>query len=219
MAEYLNSNVKHLRNEKNISQQNLADEIGVDRSTVSRIENGEIETTVDNAIKIADALNVSLNDLVSKDLRFDNAKTIELPKRIVKIPVYGIIKAGSPLEAQNDIIDYINIPEEMTKGGKEFYGLKISGDSMAPTYLENDIVIFEHNEDLSIANGKDCAVMVNGFDATFKNVRLNQSGITLIPLNVNNSDNYEPTFYDSDQIQNLPVKIVGIARKIERNID
>ena len=90
---------------------------------------------------------------------------------------------------------------------------------MYPKYQEKDIVIFEHTNDLDKVNGKDCAVMVNGFDATFKNVRLNQAGLTLIPLNINNSDGYEPTFYDSEQIEKLPVKIVGIARKIERNLD
>ena len=213
MAEYLNNNVKHLRNVNNVSQQSLADKIGVDRSTVSRIENGEIETTVENAIKLANAFNVTLNDLVSKDLRFDNGELIELPKRIVKIPVYGTIKAGTPIEAQQDILEYVDIPEEWTKGGKRYYGLKISGDSMMPKYQDNDIVIFQYIEDMVEANGKDCAVMVNGFDATFKNVRLNQNGIQLIPLNINNLDGYEPTFYDSEQIQSLPIKIVGIARE------
>ncbi|MCI8460990.1 MAG: helix-turn-helix transcriptional regulator, partial [Bacilli bacterium] len=53
MAEFLNSNIKYLRTCKNISQQSLADEVGLDRSTISRIENNEIETTIDNAIKIA----------------------------------------------------------------------------------------------------------------------------------------------------------------------
>ena len=213
MAEYLNNNVKNLRNVNNVSQQSLADKIGVDRSTVSRIENGEIETTVENAIKLANAFNVTLNDLVSKDLRFDNGELIELPKRIVKIPVYGTIKAGTPIEAQQDILEYVDIPEEWTKGGKRYYGLKISGDSMMPKYQDNDIVIFQYIEDMVEANGKDCAVMVNGFDATFKNVRLNQNGIQLIPLNINNLDGYEPTFYDSEQIQSLPIKIVGIARE------
>lgn len=213
MAEYLNSNVKHLRNEKKISQQSLADKIGVDRSTVSRIENGEIETTIDNAMKIADVLDISLNDLVSKDLRFDNAEPVDILDNIVKIPIYGTIKAGTPIEAQQDILEYVDIPKEWTKGGKQFYGLKISGDSMYPKYQTDDIVIFEQTDDLTLVNGKDCAVMVNGFDATFKNVRLNQIGLQLIPLNINNSDGYEPTFYDSEQIQNLPVKIVGIARE------
>ena len=213
MAEFLNNNVKFLRTAKNISQQKLADEIGVDRSTVSRIENGEIETTIDNAVRIADVLNVSLNDLVSKDLSFDNGEIIELPKRIVKIPVYGTIKAGTPIDTQQDILEYVDIPEEWAKGGKRYYGLKISGDSMMPKYQDNDIVIFQYTEDMIESNGKDCAVMVNGFDATFKNVRLNTAGIQLIPLNINNADGYEPTFYDSEQIQSLPVKIVGIARE------
>lgn len=72
MAEFLNNNIKYLRTQYGISQQGLADKIGIDRSTVSRIENNEIETTIDNAIKIADALNVSLYDLVGKDLRLNN---------------------------------------------------------------------------------------------------------------------------------------------------
>lgn len=75
MAEFLNNNIKFLRTKNGISQQGLADKVGIDRSTVSRIENNEIETTIDNAIKIADALNVSLYDLVSKDLRTINIET------------------------------------------------------------------------------------------------------------------------------------------------
>lgn len=72
MAEFLNNNIKYLRTQYGISQQELADKIGIDRSTISRIENSEIETTIDNAIKIAKALNVSLGDLVGKDLRLNN---------------------------------------------------------------------------------------------------------------------------------------------------
>ena len=72
MAEFLNDNIKYLRNTKGISQQGLADKVGIDRSTVSRIENNEIETTIDNAIKIADALGVTLYDLVGRDLSKPN---------------------------------------------------------------------------------------------------------------------------------------------------
>ncbi len=72
MAEFLNDNIKYLRTKYGISQQGLANKIGIDRSTVSRIENNEIETTIENAIKIAKALNVPLYDLVGKDLRISN---------------------------------------------------------------------------------------------------------------------------------------------------
>lgn len=71
MAEFLNKNIKHLRNCKGISQQDLADKVGIDRSTISRIENNEIETTIDNALKISDVLEVPIADLLNKDLTHD----------------------------------------------------------------------------------------------------------------------------------------------------
>lgn len=213
MAEHLNNNVKHLRSVKGISQQTLADKVGVDRSTISRIENGEIETTIDNAMKIANVLKVNIEDLITKDLTFDNGTLIDVNCETIQIPVLGTIKAGIAIEAQEDILEYVDIPKGWVKGGKTFYGLKISGDSMFPKYNESDIVIFEHTEDYVLAQNKDCAVMVNGFDATFKNVTITEMGITLVPLNLNNSDNYQPTFYSKEQIATLPVKIVGIARE------
>lgn len=213
MAEHLNNNVKHLRSVKGISQQALADKVGVDRSTISRIENGEIETTIDNAMKIANVLKVKIEDLITKDLTFDNGTLVDVDCETIQIPVLGTIKAGIAIEAQEDILEYVDIPKDWVKGGKTFYGLKISGDSMFPKYNESDIVIFEHTEDYILAQNKDCAVMVNGFDATFKNVTITEMGITLVPLNLNNSDNYQPTFYSKEQIATLPVKIVGIARE------
>lgn len=213
MAEHLNNNVKHLRSVKGISQQTLADKVGVDRSTISRIENGEIETTIDNVLKIANVLKVNIEDLITKDLTFDNGTLIDVDCETIQIPVLGTIKAGIAIEAQEDILEYVDIPKDWVKGGKTFYGLKISGDSMFPKYNESDIVIFEHTEDYVLAQNKDCAVMVNGFDATFKNVTITEMGITLVPLNLNNSDNYQPTFYSKEQIATLPVKIVGIARE------
>ena len=215
MAEFLNNNVKHLRTEKKISQQTLADAIGVDRSTISRIENGEIETTIENAIKIANKLNVSLNDLVSKDLRFDNAELIDVTSNIIKIPVYGTIKAGIPIESQADIIDYIDIPKEWTRGGKKFYGLKLSGDSMFPKYNDKDIVIFEQNEDTELFNGKDVAVMINGTESTFKKILVNNQGIVLQPYNMA----YDIMMFSKEQVDQLPIKVVGIAREKRTKID
>ncbi len=72
MAKYLNDNIKYLRTKKGISQQALANKVGIDRSTISRIETNEIETTIDNALKIADYFNVSIKDLTTKDLTKEN---------------------------------------------------------------------------------------------------------------------------------------------------
>lgn len=72
MAEFLNKNIKYLRNQKGLSQSDLANKIGIDRSTISRIENNESETTIENAIKIADAFDITVNCLLNQDLTIPN---------------------------------------------------------------------------------------------------------------------------------------------------
>ena len=131
----------------------------------------------------------------------------------MQIPVLGTIRAGLSIESQENILDYIDIPKEWIKGGKSFFALKISGDSMYPKYNENYLVIFERLENYLLANNKDCAVIVSISEATFKNVNITESGITLVPINLNNIDGYKPTFYSKEQITKLPVKIVGIAKE------
>ena len=204
--------------EKYGSIRNFSDKIGLPNSTVvSILDRGIGNSNITNVMKMCKALNISADKLIDENkiisiLNFDNAEYVNAHViDTVKIPVLGVIKAGMPIEAQEDIIEYIDIPLEWTKGNKTFYGLKISGDSMSPKYQPNDVVIFEHTADITLANGKDCAIMVNGFDATFKKFNINNDGVTLTPLNQENSDKFPTTFYNSDQVNNLPVRIIGIA--------
>jgi SOS-response transcriptional repressors (RecA-mediated autopeptidases) len=211
--KYIGNKIRNLREQRNLTQEEIAEYLNTTPQTISRYEIGDRKTNQDILFKLAEYFKVSINDFFPP-LSFDNASIADISSdNTIQIPVLGSIKAGTPIEAQEDILEYVDIPTEWTKGGKLYYGLKISGDSMYPKYNENDIVIFEHIEDFVSAQKKDCAVMVNGFDATFKNVTITENGITLVPLNINNSDNYQPTFYDNEQINSLPVKIVGIARE------
>lgn len=215
----LEEKLKNIIIDKYGSIRQFAIKIDIPYTTVDSIlKRGIDNSNVGNVIKMCKALNLSIDKLLdNKDnfinLEFDNAQIVDVSSDSIQIPVLGTIKAGIAIEAQEDIIEYIDIPKNWLKGGKSFYGLKISGDSMYPKYDENDIVIFEQTNDYTSANKKDCAVMVNGFDATFKNVTINENGITLVPLNLNNSDNYQPTFYNNEQIEKLPIKIIGIARE------
>lgn len=210
MAEYFSSNLKFLRESKNLSQSKLAELIGVNQTTIARWEDDNRVPTIDNAIDVADALGIPLPDLLGKDLKFDNGEIVDISSNMIKIPVYGTIKAGIPIESQTDITEYVEIPKEWTKGGKSFYGIKISGDSMYPKYDEGDIVIFEYIQDFETANGKDCAIMINGSESTFKKVLLNEQGIVLQPYNLGV---YDVMMYNNQQIEDLPIKVVGVARE------
>ncbi len=56
--------VKQLREEQRLSQYDLSKLAGVQQSTISYIEIGEKNPSVDTAIKLANALGVDLNTLV-----------------------------------------------------------------------------------------------------------------------------------------------------------
>lgn len=221
---YIGDFIKQYRGETSL--RDFAKKCDISHTHLDSIEKGydprtgkPIRVTVETLKKIAKAMNMSINDLLIKsgdvkvsDLMFDNAELIGNEfVETVTIPVLGVIKAGTPIEAQQDILEYIEIPKQWTKGGKKFYGLKISGDSMSPKYQPDDIVIFEQSEDVDRANGKDCAVMVNGYDATFKKFTLNENGVILTPLNLDNSDGYQITFYNKEDVASLPVRVIGIA--------
>lgn len=91
------------------------------------------------------------------------------------------------------------------------FTLTLKDSSMEPYFMSGDILIFEKTEDCE--NGQFCAVAVNGDDATFKKVTKTDAGIMLQPLN----PAFETKFYTNDQIDSLPVTIIGVLKQIRRN--
>ena len=83
---------------------------------------------------------------------------------------------------------------------------------MSPTYLDGDTIILEKVDDCE--NGQDAVVMVNGSDGTFKRVFKNENGIILQPLN----PEYQPLVFSNEQIANLPIRVIGVAKEIRRKI-
>ena len=211
----LEEKIKNMIIEKYGSIRQFALKIDVPYTTVDSIlKRGIDNSNVNNAIKVFKALGLSIDKSLENQelikINFDNGELYNMNSENIKIPVLGVIKAGIAIEAQENILEYVDIPKEWSKGGKTYYGLLISGDSMFPKYQDKDIVIFEKTETNDISfNKKDCAVLVNGFDATFKNVSINEDGITLTPLNPYNSDGFITTTYTNQQILELPVKIIG----------
>lgn len=77
MARFFNKNLKYVRQQKGISQQELADKLKIDRSTISRWENDEMDITVGNAILIADFFNIPIEDFTSKDMTKNDNKSLD----------------------------------------------------------------------------------------------------------------------------------------------
>lgn len=200
--------IKKLRLDRNWNQEYVAQKLNISVPALSRYESGTYEPKSLAIISdFAKLYNVTTDYLLGLNVDYNHSDTSS-----AVVFVYGTIPAGVPMECIEDIIDTEEIPVEMLKGGKEYFGLKIKGNSMSPTYLDGDTIIFEKADDCE--SGQDCVVMVNGNDGTFKRIFKNGNSIILQPLN----SEYQPMIYSSEQILNLPVRIIGIAREIRRKL-
>lgn len=195
--------LKDLRESKGLSTRQVAYLTGISNGFISLIERGLRVPSEDVLKALAKAYNVDYLDLYKRaNLLVNVNKTT--------IKVYGTIPAGIPMECIEDIVDTEEITEDMLNGDREYFGLKIKGDSMYPEYLDGDIIILEKVADAE--SGSDCVVMVNGEDGTFKRIYKTESGIILQPLN----SSYQPLNFTNDEIIKLPVKIIGKVVELRR---
>lgn len=194
--------LQKIRKEKGLNQSSLAKRIGVSRSAVSMWETGASQPDHGILLKLSEVLGVSLDELLG------NTNSPSKPKG-VKIPVLGTVPAGIPIEAIEDILDYEEITEEMSRSGK-YIALKIRGDSMFPDIKNGDVVIVRLQPD--VESGETAVVMVNGDEATCKKVIKRPSGITLAA----NNPAYEPRYFTSEEISSTPVRVVGKVVELRR---
>lgn len=207
--------LKDLRLQKDISLREVEKLTGIGFSHLSMIENGKRNVTPALLKNLASIYSYNYLDLYEKAGYIDLAEKEKLDNKTANnnsaiVMIYGTIPAGIPMECIEDIIDTEEISADMLKSGKQYFGLKIKGDSMNPEYLDGDTIILEKVDDCE--NGQDCVVMVNGNDGTFKRVFKNENGIILQPLN----NEFQPMVYSNEQIKNLPVRVIGKVVELRR---
>ena len=190
--------IKYLREEREYSQVDLANIVGISKQSLYKYENNIITNIPSDKIElVANALNTTPSYLMGWD-----EESAHSHLKGVKIPVLGNVSAGIPVEAIEDIIDYEEITEEMNKTG-EFFALRINGDSMEPKFSIGDVVIVKKQEDAE--SGDVVIVTINGNDATCKRLKKYNDNLVLISSN----PKYEPMIYTSDDVKNKPISILG----------
>lgn len=193
--EILASNLQKLMDRESITQKDIAVIAGVSQQSVSNWLAGKLMPRMGAIEKIAEYFDVAKSDLLEMKDGYESKAT--------RIPVLGTVKAGIPRTAVQEILDYEEISPEMARCG-EYFALRIKGDSMEPRMHEGDVVIVKQQS--TVDSGQIAIVLVNGDEATVKKVRFRNNGIELIAFN---SYAYEPHFYSAEDIQRLPVEIIG----------
>ncbi|EGQ2725454.1 helix-turn-helix domain-containing protein, partial [Staphylococcus pseudintermedius] len=194
--EVMSKNIRRLMKENNVDRKQLSTDLKVKYTTLSDWINAKTYPRIDKIELLANYFNVNKSDLVE-----DKTKQQIDTLPVTAIPVVAKISAELPIYTEENIIEYTYISTQMTRGGKELFGLKVSGDSMDKEFREDDVVIVE--KDTIVENGQIGVVNVNGYNATVSRVRYSEDKIILLPES-NNSDHL-PQIYSNDN----EIKIVG----------
>lgn len=110
MSNYFSKNLKFLREKRNLSQNKLAEMIGVNQTTIARWEDDNRTPNLDNAIDVSRILNIPLHDLIGIDLRTNsinvppNKEINEDYKKILKEK--GLMDENITEEDAKKLIDF-----------------------------------------------------------------------------------------------------------------
>ena len=166
--------IKYYRKKLGLTQEELGNYVGVQKSAIAKYENGRIENLKRSTIeKLSELFGILPSELLG----------ISATNNVMSntTNVIGVIPAGTPLEAIEDIIGEIEYPSRFAN--KEVFALQIKGDSMNKVLPDGCIGLFEKTSTLE--NGEIGAIMVNGDDATVKKFYRLTDSYVLEPVSFN----------------------------------
>jgi repressor LexA len=129
---------------------------------------------------------------------------------LIEVRVLGRVAAGLPLYAEENVIDTVRVDRMLVRGGRDVFGLRVTGDSMIDAGILSGDYIFVKKQ--STADRGDIVVALIGDEATVKYfyperdyVRFQPANGQMAPILVRASD-FKSTM--------LLGKVVGVYRRL-----
>lgn len=141
--------IKKLRKEKGLTQEQLGKLLGVKKSAIAKYENNRVENLKKETIqKLSDIFEVP----AAYFLGIEESKQ-PIINNSVTIPLYNDISCGIGLFVDDNIDEYIALPESLLSPNKDYFCQYASGDSMTGENInQGDLIVFEKSN--RIQNGE-----------------------------------------------------------------
>lgn len=168
------ANIRRLREQRGLTQEQLGKMVDVSRSTITQWERGWTTPRMGNVQLLAGALGVSTADIIADELPPSNAIKPTTAKPAYA-PLLGRVHAGKAQEP--DVLqDAVPVPYEIIKRHPQGYFLQVEGDCMDNVYPEGCYILIDPERRPS--NGSIAVVSIDGADYVMR--RLYRGANTLI---------------------------------------
>ncbi|MBR5236355.1 MAG: helix-turn-helix domain-containing protein [Clostridia bacterium] len=212
--------LKELRDEHEYSMDKLVElynkkyNAKMNKSTLSRYENGLQVPIYTVVVNFADFFGVSIDYLTGNEDRFPSPGITE---DYTTFPVIGEIAAGyDHIAVENWDGEKIDIPNSYLKGRKptEFFVLLVKGESMYPAYQDGDKVLILKQTTLNYS-GQIGAIIYEDDCATLKRVEYvnGEDWLRLVPVN----PNFPPVMIENEALEHC--RVLGIPKLVIREIN
>lgn len=186
--EYL----KRYKEKMGVSNEYIASQLGVNRSTVTRWLKGDTKVTNPEVIeKLSFILGVDVESLINSEERYEK-------------PVLGEVKAGYDLLIDENFEGYEQVTQDDYYRGDFF--LRVVGDSMSGAHIhDGDLLYVKKCND--VPSGTIAVVLINRCEVTVKKVIKKEGLLILEPAN----PSVDVRYYSQEEVKSLPVEIIGKA--------
>lgn len=203
-AQAIGNRIRSRREELGLTMDDVAAEIGLNKSTIQRYESGSIRTIKLPVIEaIARVLDVDAAWLCCKTDKMHSFPANVSPLLpMKKIPLVGEIACGAPILAEQHITDYVDMPEHI----RADFALKCRGDSMVGAGIRDGDIVYIRQQPI-VNNGQIAAVLIDGSEseATLKRFYLSDDVLTLQAEN----PSVPPKIFIGGEIEE--VRVLGLA--------
>lgn len=183
----IGKNIRRLRKAKDMSQEELANAIGVSRAAVTQWETGWSQPRMGMIEKLADYFGVSKAEIIdSESSKPEGAISLSMSKEAY-LPLLGRVHAGDAQEP--DVVDdRISLPFEVYERHRNGYFLKVEGQCMSKVYPEGCFILVDPS--VAPSNGSIAVVSIDGADYVMRRLYRGANTMILSP------DSWEDGFED-----------------------
>lgn len=176
----IGSNIRLLRERHSMTQEQLADKMGVSDKTISTWELGTREPRMGSIEKLASIFGVRKSDIIGdSEKQMDPPGSYRVdPAHIA--PVVSTVAAGSGLAPVEDVDGYYLLPPDV-KNPEEHRYFRVRGDSMEPDIKDGSMVLVHLQP--QVENGELAVVIVNGDQGVVKRVQYQDGCLILLSIN------------------------------------
>ncbi len=181
--------IRQLRQARGYTQEALGKFLGVQKAAISKYEGGHANPPQDTLSALADLFHVSIDYLVGRS----DDPTIS-KQAVSQVPVVGRVHAGAPILAEENVFDYMPVPESQLRSGQYFY-MEVEGDCMVDAHIiEGALVLVKMQS--RVDSGEIAVVRVDD-EVVLRRVKWISNQLILYPAN----PQYEPMIIASGDVQ------------------